>query len=240
MDTNVIVALLPALAAGFAVQRLVEVVDPIVVRIVGEDRKKVYLGLLSLIVGIGLASLGALRVLHNLGVDVVSVVDYIVTGLIISAGTDGINSILKFLNYKKEEQKQETVAMMIDNNSLRARFERRLSTTTDGPAFTEATGDLPGDLESSLKDQIKRRFPTKFKEEGFGDRTFDNYVTDPGLFAIKEAVIEASDNVAQAYNVHLSEDARRRIQDKVALGSSPKKILPKMEIEVESAQPINT
>ena len=112
--------------------------------------------------------------------------------------------------------------------------------TLSEPEFTVATGDLLADLESSLKDQIRNRFPEKYKAEGFKDRTFDNYVTTMELFKVQDAVVVASDNVAQAYEVQLSEDARGRIQNKVALGSSPKKILPKMEIEVASADPIET
>jgi hypothetical protein len=33
-----------------------------------------------------------------------------VTALVISAGTEGLNSILKYLGYKKDEQKAETKA----------------------------------------------------------------------------------------------------------------------------------
>ena len=35
-------------------------------------------------------------------------VDIVATGLVVSAGTEGLNSIVKYLGYKKEEQKVET------------------------------------------------------------------------------------------------------------------------------------
>jgi hypothetical protein len=37
-------------------------------------------------------------------------VDFIATALIISAGTEGVNSILKFLKYSKEDKKREAAA----------------------------------------------------------------------------------------------------------------------------------
>jgi len=44
-------------------------------------------------------------VLQALGVSNVDFIDGVVTGLIISAGTEGFNSIMKFLGYAKEEKK---------------------------------------------------------------------------------------------------------------------------------------
>ena len=56
MDTiSLIKALAPAFAAGFAVQRLLEILDPLVERVTGSERKKVFLGLTSLVVGLGFA-----------------------------------------------------------------------------------------------------------------------------------------------------------------------------------------
>ena len=70
-------------------------------------QKKLTLNLVAFVVGVGLAWWGALRVLENLGADAQEWVDILVTGLVVSGGTEGFNSIMKFLGYKKEEQKEE-------------------------------------------------------------------------------------------------------------------------------------
>lgn len=114
-DISVIKALLPVLAAGFAVQRLLEIFDPFVDRVLtkldGKSHKAQYLSILSLIVGLVLAFKANLRILLPLNANLPEYLDYIVTGLVVSGGTEGINSILKFFSYKKEEQKVETKAV---------------------------------------------------------------------------------------------------------------------------------
>jgi|GraSoiStandDraft_46_1057282.scaffolds.fasta_scaffold09549_3 hypothetical protein len=115
-----ITALGPAFAAGFAVQRLLEILDPIVNRLIKEENKKIVLGIVSLIMGLGLAFGAKLSVLNHLGVTVDSYLDYFVAGLIISAGTEGFNSILKFLSYKKEEKKAEAAKEKVAANGALA------------------------------------------------------------------------------------------------------------------------
>lgn len=107
-----ITALGPVLAAGFALQQLLEILNPLIERIVGEDEKakKMYLGLISLFVGFGLSFGAGLRVLTALGANAPYIVDGIVSGLIISGGTEGINSIMKFLGYTKEKEKANAAA----------------------------------------------------------------------------------------------------------------------------------
>jgi len=100
-------ALGPAFAAGFAIQQLLEVLDPIITKIIGKADKKLVLGIVALVVGLILAFGAGLRVLQPLGVATTDFWDVIVTGLVISAGTEGINSILKFLGYSKEREKAE-------------------------------------------------------------------------------------------------------------------------------------
>jgi hypothetical protein len=103
---NLVKALLPAFAAGFAVQQLLEIIDSIIVnKILGTEVKKAVLAGVSLIVGLALAYSANLRVLEPLGVATADIWDIIVTGLIISAGTEGFNSIMKFLSYAKESKK---------------------------------------------------------------------------------------------------------------------------------------
>jgi hypothetical protein len=103
---NLVMALGPAFAAGFAVQRLLEILDPVLdtVKFI-EDHKKMILALVSLIIGFALAYGAGLRVLRPLGVTSTDLLDVVVTALIVSAGTEGFNSIMKFLGYAKEGKK---------------------------------------------------------------------------------------------------------------------------------------
>lgn len=110
MET-LVTALGPVFAAGLAIQQLLELLDSILLKkFVGEDYKKAFLGLLSLVAGLALAFGAGLRVLELLGVSGPWYWDEITTGLIISGGTQGINSILKFLGYAKEGKKAEALA----------------------------------------------------------------------------------------------------------------------------------
>jgi len=102
---RLVLALGLAFAAGFAVQQALELLDPVLARLIGDADKKVVLGLVSLALGLILSFAAGLRVLQALGVSNVDFIDGVVTGLIISAGTEGFNSIMKFLGYAKEEKK---------------------------------------------------------------------------------------------------------------------------------------
>ena len=109
--SDVVLALVPAFFAGLAVQRFLDlIVDPLGGWALKDQRiKKIVFGLIALALGIALAITG-LRVLQPLNqspgtFQVPAVVDVIVTGLIISGGTESFNSILKFLGAAKEEKK---------------------------------------------------------------------------------------------------------------------------------------
>jgi hypothetical protein len=123
---NIIMALAPVFAAGFAIQQLLEVPGTLIELSGGEKSqkyKKIILGVLGAIIGCSLAAwvddLAVLRVLltHTVTdaagksttvVPVISrYVEVPVTGLILSAGTEGVNSILKFMKYAKEDKKNE-------------------------------------------------------------------------------------------------------------------------------------
>jgi len=138
MDIATLVsALAPAFAAGFALQRLLEILDPILDKIRNGEHKRIVLGLLSFGSGLGLAAWPQMRVLIRLVVpsqDVLpAFVDYLVTALILSGGTEGFNSVIKFLSYKKEEKKAAAVAEKIGVNKFLARrgitMERALAET---------------------------------------------------------------------------------------------------------------
>src|SRR5260221_13608098 len=114
--------LAPAFAAGFAVQRLLEVVDSVFGGFpkLG-DWKKLAMVVASLILATVLSLVGGLHVLtcispvgSSSGIQLAGTnpantgpsaqlywTDLIVTILFISGGTEGFNALLKFLNYKK-------------------------------------------------------------------------------------------------------------------------------------------
>ena len=124
---KLITALAPVFAAGMGIQQLGELLSPLVDKI-SADNKKIVLGLLSLTLGLVLAFTAKLRVLQILGVTPASgldTVDTIVTGLIISGGTEGINSILKFLKYKKEDTKNLAATKLADDSAIKPATDPR-------------------------------------------------------------------------------------------------------------------
>jgi hypothetical protein len=106
---ELIKALAPVFAAGLSIQQLGEILSPVIDKI-SPNNKKIIVGLFSLVIGLLLAFCADLHVLHLLGLPEHKVIDPLVTGFIISGGTEGVNSILKFLKYKKEETKTEAAA----------------------------------------------------------------------------------------------------------------------------------
>ncbi|HTP09003.1 MAG TPA: hypothetical protein VMP08_12175 [Anaerolineae bacterium] len=113
-------ALGPAFAAGFAVQRLLEILDPLLDKVsFVKDNKKMVLAIVSLIVGFALAIGAGLRVLRPLGVTSTDLVDIVITALIVSAGTEGFNSIMKFLGYAKEGKKADTAGKTPDDTAVK-------------------------------------------------------------------------------------------------------------------------
>ena len=121
---KLVMALGPAFAAGFALQRLLEILDPWLDKIkIVKENKKIVLGLISLIIGLILAFGIGLRVLRPLGVTTADFLDAVTTALIVSAGTEGFNSILKFLGYIKEDRKA-AAAMRILNQEVQAAMIR--------------------------------------------------------------------------------------------------------------------
>lgn len=103
--------LAPIFAASVAVQQVLEVFSGVietrfVQKKLGEMSKKAVLGSIGFVVGIVLAWAFNLDVMHYFGVNSgIPGVDTIVTALVLSAGTEGTNSIVKFLKYLKEDKK---------------------------------------------------------------------------------------------------------------------------------------
>ncbi len=105
---KLVTALGPVFAAGFAAQQLLEILSPIVTKL--RLNKKITMGLVSIVFGFVLSFGAGLRVLEPLGVSNAGLWDVIVSALIVSAGTEGINSVMKFLGYAKEIKGSELAA----------------------------------------------------------------------------------------------------------------------------------
>jgi hypothetical protein len=104
--------------AGFAVQRSLEILDAPIdlwskkkaadgTATVDPVTKKIWTAAISFVIGLLIGCVPELRVLQYVYQGVNWIVDQIVTGLIISAGTEGANSIIKFLTYAKDARKAE-------------------------------------------------------------------------------------------------------------------------------------
>jgi hypothetical protein len=116
MDALVL-ALAPGFVAGFAVQRVLEIFDAVVDGLVtrfpvikvaaGDDtfkaRKAFWSAVISVILGFAIAYYTGVRVLQPLQFPAPDGWDMVITALVISAGSEGMNSILKWLGYKKDK-----------------------------------------------------------------------------------------------------------------------------------------
>jgi hypothetical protein len=102
----------PVFVAGFAVQQFLEVLTSILgldSNASFEKYKKAILGVASFGAGLILAiNIEEVRVLKAFGIT--SGFDIWITGFVLSAGTEGANSILKFLKYSKEDKKSDAAA----------------------------------------------------------------------------------------------------------------------------------
>ena len=113
---GLVLALAPAFVCGFAIQRLLELLDPLIDGwIPGEGIakarwKKGILGIVAIAGGAFFALAAGVRVIDPITDKAVpDVIDLAATALVVSAGTEGLNSVMKYLGYKKEEQKVETI-----------------------------------------------------------------------------------------------------------------------------------
>jgi hypothetical protein len=109
--TNLATTLTVPFAAGFVVQRFLEILDPITVKFIKDpNTKKIVLGFVSLGIGLALAAGMDLKIFHQLHSStadgpLTNWLDYLATAVFVSGGTEGFNSLLKFANYKKESTK---------------------------------------------------------------------------------------------------------------------------------------
>jgi hypothetical protein len=113
MNFDPVIALASAFAAGFAVQQAIEILDATIFSRWSPVKKRIALAWVSAILGVAFAYFGDIKILDSLDQSpdrtAPPFIDFLVSALVISAGTEGVNSLLKFLQYKKEEQKGEAV-----------------------------------------------------------------------------------------------------------------------------------
>ncbi|HEY44558.1 MAG TPA: hypothetical protein G4O11_11315 [Anaerolineae bacterium] len=101
---QLIEALAPVLVASFAIQQLLELLDPILDAVI-KPHKKWILSVVAFVVGLALTLALGLRILAPLGITRFPWVDVILTTLFMTGGTKGINDLIKLIGYKKEEAK---------------------------------------------------------------------------------------------------------------------------------------
>lgn len=137
-------ALVPIVAAvGFGIQQLLQVIaDPFVSATISfiknrptviqpggtpslpggisdVDAKKAALGLFSLILGLAIAgSADSIRVLAAAGLTTTPRLDLFITALTISAGTEGVNSVVKLVQYVKDAVKTRTPPSVARNSPV--------------------------------------------------------------------------------------------------------------------------
>lgn len=240
MEPNVVTALMPAFAAGFAVQRLLEIADPILERLM-KERKRYYLGLISLAVGLWAAWYADLRVLVHLTPEatppapaVPDFLDFLVTGLIISAGTEGFNSILKFLSYKKEEKKAESLREKLDvRGSLLGNSPEgdglktfaKMTVMTDDPAdlpLVTASDDLtpvtPQDImKEELTSRVRRLKGNPALKLDFKNGKFNQHMVSD--LQAQQVTVEAAETAARRFQLALNGDGRRIVRESIAVGT---------------------
>lgn len=99
---EVATVLAPVFVASFALQQLIELLDPVLDTLI-KRHKKWILSAVAFVVALAM-SLGLnLGVLSALGVPVVRWVDVLITALFVTGSTKGINDLVKVLAYKRTE-----------------------------------------------------------------------------------------------------------------------------------------
>ena len=97
---EVAAVLAPVFVASFALQQLIELLDPVLHTLI-KQHKKWILSAVALVVALAM-SLGLnLRILSMLGASIPRWVDVLITAFFITGSTKGINDLVKVLAYKK-------------------------------------------------------------------------------------------------------------------------------------------
>jgi hypothetical protein len=97
-------SLAPVFIAGFALQQLLELLDPVLERLL-KPHKAWLMSALAFSLGLGITLVLGLRVLAPFGLTRGDWLDAVLTALLISSGTKWLNDLLKIISYKKQELK---------------------------------------------------------------------------------------------------------------------------------------
>jgi hypothetical protein len=100
----------PVFIAGFALQQLIELLDPVLERWLKTDKPWV-LSAVSFLVGLLLAITLDLRVLQPFGVTRAPWLDFLITALLITGGTKWLNDLLKVIQYRKLELRSRALSL---------------------------------------------------------------------------------------------------------------------------------
>jgi hypothetical protein len=99
---DIAAVLAPVFVASFALQQLLELLDPVLDTLI-KKHKKWILSAIAFAVALALCLGLRLGILGPLGVAVARWVDVLVTALFITGSTKGINDLIKVLAYKTAE-----------------------------------------------------------------------------------------------------------------------------------------
>lgn len=91
----------PAFVVSFALQQLLELLDPVLDRWL-KPHKAWLMSAIAFGVSILLCLLLRLRILRALGLVTSGFLDFMVTALFLTGGTKGINDLLKVIDYRKD------------------------------------------------------------------------------------------------------------------------------------------
>ena len=92
----------PVVISSFALQQLLELIDPILDRFI-KTNKATVLNLLAFFVALSLSLLLELRALRPFGLARLVWLDTLLTALLITGGTKWVNDLVKVMSYKKSE-----------------------------------------------------------------------------------------------------------------------------------------
>lgn len=107
---TLIEAIGPVFVASFALQQLLELLDPVLDQLI-KQHKGWILSAVAFIAGLALTMLLDLGMLAVFGVDHSRWLDTLITGLFISGGTSWLNDLLKIARYRKLEVRARAAAV---------------------------------------------------------------------------------------------------------------------------------
>ena len=97
----------PVIITGFALQQLLELIDPLLDRFARQHKSLLH-SLIAFVISLVLCLLLDLHALRPFGVTGLPGLDTLLTALLITGGTRWVNDLVKVLSYKKFELRQRS------------------------------------------------------------------------------------------------------------------------------------